>query len=433
MPRSFPRLARAAARPAQRRRRVALRVVRLLVLLLVLAAALPGCRRSFAYSTVRAAKDVTPTSVLAGRQALRESRADAQVTVAEAAAPQRRSLQFASDVLTGSLFGGAKQQAAQVAQAVPAAVPAEKEKLVVEAWIRLQADDVAKAAAAVIARIDADGGRVVSSHIDGSDQAASSAELALRVPPEKTAAFTGWLPSLGVIESRRTLASDVGKIMFDQALELQNLELTMARLQKLAEKDVPIKELLEIEKEMTRVRGDIERVKGEQRWLADRVELATVTLTIVREGGPVDPSPSARVFPGPRLALLSLFDPEGRPKTRIGGGVTLHVNRYLTLDFDLFPRKEGESRVAIATVGTALYSSFLGGGRRRFANPYLGLRAGYGYLSGDGSWVAAGELGLELFKHRYLLVEAAARAVVFFRTDNTEGALHAILGAAVPF
>jgi Domain of unknown function (DUF4349) len=421
MPRSFTRLARAATRRAAAP-----------ACLLLLAAALLGCARSFEYSAFRSAKDVQPTSVLASRQALREPVASAQVVTVEAAPePRRRAFQLASGVVTGNLFGGAKQ-AAQVAQAVPAAVPAEQEKLVVEAWIRLQADDVARAAAAVVARVEADGGRVVSSNIDGSDKAASSAALELRVPPEKTAAFASWLPSLGVIESRRTLASDVGKIMFDQALELQNLELTMSRLQKLAEKDVPIKELLEIEKEMTRVRGEIERVKGEQRWLADRVALATVTVTIVREGGPIDPLPDARVFPGPRLALLSLFDPEGRPKTRIGGGVTLHVSRYFTLDFDLFPRKDGESRVALATVGSALYSSFLGGGRRRFANPYLGLRAGYGYLSSDGCWVAAGELGLELFKHRYLLVEASVRAIAFLRA-NTEGALHATFGAAVPF
>jgi hypothetical protein len=338
-----------------------------------------------------------------------------------------------ANMLVGGLLGGGGQPAAQVAQVVPAAVPAAREKLVVEAWIRLQADDVAKAAAAVAARVEADGGRVVSSNVSGSDRAASSAALELRVPPEKAAAFTSWLPSLGVIESRRTLASDVGKLMFDQELALKNLELTMARLQKLVEKDVPIKELLEIEKEMTRVRGEIERVKGEQRWLADRVELATVTLTIVREGGPIDPSPDARVYPGPRLAVLSLIDPAGRPRTRVGGGVTLHVHRYFTLDLDVFPRRDGESRVVLATAGTALYSSFLGVGRRRYGNPYLGVRVGYGHLSGEACAVVAGELGLELYKHRYLLVEAAARAVAFFRDDGTEGALHGTLGAAIPF
>jgi hypothetical protein len=236
-----------------------------------------------------------------------------------------------------------------------------------------------------------------------------------------------------VIESRRTLASDVGKILFDQELELKNLELTMSRLQKLVEKDVPVKELLEIEKEMTRVRGEIEQVKGEQRWLADRVELATITLSISREGGPIDPSPSTRMFAGPRLAVLSLFDPEGRPRTRVGGGATVHVNRFFTLDIDVFPREDGESRAVVATLGSALYSSHLGAGRRRFLNPYLGARVGYGYLSGEGGWVLGGEVGLELFKHRYLLVEAAARTIVFTGGGRADGAFQGLLGAAVPF
>lgn len=376
------------------------------------------------------------SSVLAQQRALEDPIAKGETIMVAESAPPAPPTRRALDAV-GGLFGGGGGAAPpkQVAQAVPAAVPAEQaqEKLVVEAWIRLQADDVAKAAAAVAARVEADGGRVVSSNIDGSDRAAASAALELRVPPAKAAVFMSWLSSLGVIESRRTLASDVGKIMFDQELELKNLEITMDRLQKLAAKDVPIKELLEIEKEMTRVRGDIERVKGEQRWLADRVALATVTLTIVREGGPIDPTPNARVYPGPRLALLSLFDPAGRPKTRVGGGVTLHVNRYFTLDLDVFPRKDGDSRAALATAGTALYSTFLGAGRRRYGNPYLGARVGYGYLSGESCAVVEGELGVELYKHRYLLVEVAGRAVAFFRDAGTEGALHGLVGAAIPF
>lgn len=410
-----PNLARAARGPA---------------LLLLLAAALAGCTRSYAYSTFRNAADIPPQSVLTGHSAAGGSIATGRVAVLESApAPRAR---FAN-IMIGGLFGGGGAPAKRVAQTVPAAVSAEREKLVVEAWIRLQADDVARAAAAVAARVEAEGGRVVSSSVEGPDRAASSAALELRVPPEKASAFAGWLSTLGVIESRRTLASDVGKLMFDQELALKNLELTMARLQKLVETEVPVKELLEIEKEMTRVRGEIERVKGEQLWLADRVELATITLTIVREGGPIDPSPDARVYPGPRLALLSLIDPEGRPRTRVGGGVTLHVHRYFTVDLDVFPRKDGESRAVLATAGTALYSSFLGVGRRRFLNPYLGTRVGYGYLSGEACVVVAGELGLELYRHRYLLVEAAARVVAFFRDERTEGALHGILGAAIPF
>lgn len=390
-----------------------------------------GCAaasRKYAYT----AADSPPSSLLTQQRMTKTPIRASQTVALEGVAASAPAPARLGNALRG-LFAGGAPAAAQVAQVVPAAVPAAKDKLVVEAWIRMQADDVARAAAAVVARALADGGRVVSSNVVGVARAASSAALELRVPPEKAAGFTSWLETLGVIESRRTLASDVGKLMFDQELELKNLELTMARLQKLVEKDVPIKELLEIEQEMTRVRGEIERVKGEQRWLADRVQLATVTLTITREGGPVDPTPDARIYPGPRLAVLSLLDPEGRPATRVGGGVGVHVSRFFTVDLDVFPRKDGESRAVIATLGTALYSSLLGHGRRRYLNPYFGVRLGYGYLSGEGSMVIAGELGLELYRHRYLRVEAAGRAVAFVRDGGADGALHATLGAAIPF
>lgn len=379
-----------------------------------------------------------PPSVLSGVSApsygvtVDELQARPANALTESVAVRHRS--FSGSSVIGNLFSGSSSVStvAATAQVVSAAVQAP-EKLVVESWIRLQADDVAKTAAAVTARVEADGGRVVSSNLIGEGGQAQSAAIELRVPPGKTAELIGWLDSLGEIESKRTLASDVGKLMFDQELALKNLELTMARLQKLIEKDVPVKELLEIEKEMTRVRGEIERVKGEQRWLGDRVALATVTLTIVREPGLVRPSPSARMFPGPRVSLLSLIDPDGRPATRIGGGVTVHVNRAFTLDFDVFPRKDGDSRAVLATAGTALYSSFLGGGGRRFLNPYFGMRLGYGYLSDRGAFAMAGELGLELFKHRYVLVEVAGRAVAFVRDGGTEGAFTASFGASVPF
>jgi hypothetical protein len=121
-----------------------------------------------------------------------------------------------------------------------------------------------------------------------------------------------------------------------------------------------------------------------------------------------------------------------RPETRLGGGVTAHVSRYLTFDLDLFPRDGMEPRAVLATVGTALYSGYLGYGTRRYLNPYVGARLGYGYLGGSGGIALAAELGVELLKHRYFLLETAVRAVYVGNTGN-DAALHALLGFAVPF
>ena len=109
------------------------------------------------------------------------------------------------------------------------------------------------------------------------------------------------------------------------------------------------------------------------------------------------------------------------------------MHRYATFDLSIFPHgASGDTRVVIATFGAALYSSYLRDGRRRWLNPYVGGRFGYGYLGGEGSALIAGELGIELFKHKYLLVDTSLRAVAFVRS-NAEAGLQGTLGLSVPF
>jgi hypothetical protein len=337
--------------------------------------------------------------------------------------------------------GDDSQQLAQGTQPPPPAQPMQSpvkqpEKLVVEAWIDMESDNVGAAVEAIRRRVEASGGRIVSENGQGrSAMGMTSAALVLRVPPAEATATTAFLATLGTVTSKRVLASDVSKRLFDQELALENLKLTMERLQKLASQSGPIADLLTIEKEMTRVRGEIEAIKGEQRFLIDRVELATITVSIVRTEGaePFDEAPpEARIYPGAQLAILTLFDPGMRERTRVGGGATVRLNRHATFELDVFPRTDGETRAVLATFGTALYSSFLRDGRRRYLNPYIGGRVGGGYLSGNGSPVIAGELGVELVKHEYLLVEASVRVLAYVRTE-AEVALHSTLGLSVPF
>ena len=374
----------------------------------VIATLVAGC--TYAYKTH--AGEGTPASVLVQRRRLNEPVENAQVR-------------------TEAIIVASSGPAA--AQPLESAEPAGTAKLVIEVWLRMQTDDVGATAAAVRARVIADGGRIVSENLVGSGRDATSAALELRVPPARQAAVVDWIAGRGRIQSRRTLGTDVSKTLFDQELELTNLRLTMTRLQELARRDVPIKELLEIEKELTRVRGDIERLEGEKRWLEDRVEYASITLLLEREGQEERVASSARFRVGPRLSTLWVIDGDSTRSARLGGGVAVHVWRQLTVELDVFPRRDGESRAVIATAGAAFYSSYLGGGRRRWLNPYVGARAGYGFLADRGATVVAGEVGLELYRHRYLLVDGAVRALAFVRKEDTLAAMHAVVGVAIPF
>jgi hypothetical protein len=321
--------------------------------------------------------------------------------------------------------------------ATPAAIAApspSREQLVVEAWIALSARNVAATAAAIRTHVEQSGGHVVSENIRGSESAASSAAIVVRLPPQHAGALTSWMGSLGTITSKRTQATEVSKTLFDQELALQNLAITMARLQALAEKGGPVDQVLAIEKELTRVRGEIETIKGQHRWLLDRVANATITITINREGeDKLDLVPEARIYPGLFASTLVLIDPGALQRTRLGGGASVRVRRYLTFDLSVFPRGDGgDSRAVIATVGTALYSGYLGYGQRRYLNPYVGARAGYGYVNHSGGAALVAEVGIELFKHEYLLVDAAIRAVGFVG-ESSQAALQGTLGISVPF
>jgi hypothetical protein len=306
--------------------------------------------------------------------------------------------------------------------------PVVKEQVVVEGWIELEVEDAAGAAQALALAVDKAGGRIVREQVTG---AADSwrASIELRLPPAEVEALLAWLAVQGEITSKRIEANDVSRTLFDQELALENLRVTLERLRKLlAAGGLSMQDILAVEKELTRLRGEIERIEGEKRFLEDRVALATLRVEIARRGGAVLRA-KTKLYPGPKLSALTLFAPDGRRRTRLGGGVALHTAiPRISLELEVFddapataehPR---EKHAVIATWGGAMYSDHLGAGGRRWLNPYIGFRLGYGYLDYH-SFVLQAEAGVELFKHDFLLIDASVRATGFLGSDNVDGGL----------
>lgn len=315
-------------------------------------------------------------------------------------------------------------------------VPVLKEQLVVEAWLSVEVEDAAATTRALHTLVEQSEGRIVSEQVSGAAES-WSASIQLRLPPRAVNSVIDWLAQQGDVTSKRIQGTDVSKTLFDQEIALQNLTLTLERLRKLLDAGgLQMKDILEIEKEMTRLRGEIERIKGEKRWLEDRVALATVSVELRRKNGAVL-SPKAKVYPGPRLALLTLFDAGGRKQNRLGGGFVMHivVPRF-TFQLDVFDDVDAtsehprESHAVLATYGAAMYSDFLGRGEREFLNPYIGFRAGYGWLDYH-AFVLQGEVGLELYKQTHMLIDASVQATGFLGEDEVDAGL--VSGASAVF
>lgn len=348
---------------------------------------------------------------------------------------------------SGCAMGGASKMALAGAPASSSAVspstpPGEPtslqipEQLVIEGSLHVQVTEVNDLLSGLRAQVEAAGGRVINEQVSGGETS-WSANVKLRLPPAQVEPTVAWLAGRGDITYKNINATDVSRQLFDAELALTNLQATSERLQKLLDTGgLAMKDILAIEQEMTRIRGEIETIKGNQRFLQDRVAHATLDVSLSRRDGVVTLA-RAKFYPGVRAATLVLLDPEGRQRTRMGAGIVLHsVMRAASMEIDVFesaPATAGADPKAsvIATFGGAAYSDFLGRGNRPYLNPYLGLRLGYGYLDGS-RFVIQAEAGVELLKRKHVVLDAGLRGTGFI-SSQTDGAVVAGAGAVVAF
>ncbi len=309
------------------------------------------------------------------------------------------------------------------------------ERFVVTGEIALVTPDVIAVVAAIRARVSANGGSIASERVNG-DPEHRQATLQLRLPPTAASLFLDWLGTQATVDARHFESTDVTRQWFNRDLAIKNLGITMSRLQDLANRpDAELAHVLEIERELTRVRGEIEQLQGAQRLLEDQVARATLTVEVSTKPG-IHPEPELKFELVPHLTLMRLADP-GPRDGRVGAGVTMMFSRWFSLDFEILPQKDLQPRSYFFTAATGLYSDFLGGGERRYLNPYIGFRLGAAKLDGYGAFAYGADIGLELVRYRLFLVEIQGRAMGLWYDRSTSPTsdivLEGILGVGVPF
>jgi Domain of unknown function (DUF4349) len=310
-------------------------------------------------------------------------------------------------------------------------------KLVVTGAIELSTDDVPALAAAIRAEARRRGVIIVSDRESGAKYGIS-AQIQVRIVPEDVASFIDWLGTKGAVESSNLAASDVSREYFDQELRLRTLRFTLDRLEKiLADRaNVSLADVLSVEREMTRVRGEIEQLEGEHRYLADRVQRATLDVHVTAHGQIVAGAPEQKFILVARGTVLRFVDDGFRNRRRSGVGVGLMFGRRFDLGLDVFPARDLDDRSILFSMGGALYSDFLGGGRRRFGNPYLGFRLGAGSINNRSTLAYGAEVGVEVVRLKYLLVDLGVRAMGFYYNKDPNGSditFQGVLGVGVPF
>jgi hypothetical protein len=102
----------------------------------------------------------------------------------------------------------------------------------------------------------------------------------LRVPAPRFAATLTSLEDLGRVHARRIGGQDVSEEFVDLQARVRNLERHEQRLLTFMDRATKVSDLLAIEQELARVRGEIESLTGRLRVLGNQVELATIEVNL---------------------------------------------------------------------------------------------------------------------------------------------------------
>jgi|tagenome__1003787_1003787.scaffolds.fasta_scaffold20503328_1 uncharacterized coiled-coil protein SlyX len=134
----------------------------------------------------------------------------------------------------------------------------------------------------------------------------------VRIPVANYDSFIDQVATLGVAESRRQTAQDVSEEYVDVEAQITNKKKLEERIVALLkESNSQIKDIIEVEHELARVRGEIETMEGRLRYLSNRTEFSTVSITAREEQNyvpPAAPSFKNRIAQAWTLSVTALRD-----------------------------------------------------------------------------------------------------------------------------
>jgi Domain of unknown function (DUF4349) len=152
------------------------------------------------------------------------------------------------------------------------------------AQITLTTTGFAKARASLEDVLKRHGGHVGSLTVGSPADSGQTLQATLRVPSSQLDATMAEVRKLGRVESEQQGGEEVTAQVVDLEARLANSRNTEGRLADILRRSAgKIADVLAVEKEMDRVRGEIERMQAERKGLGDRFDFATLEVRVNEE------------------------------------------------------------------------------------------------------------------------------------------------------
>jgi anti-sigma factor RsiW len=152
------------------------------------------------------------------------------------------------------------------------------------ASLSLVVKDFSAIQAAVKAVVSRHSGYIGELNTSTPPDAAKTFSATLRVPSAQLEPALTELKQLGRADQESQSGEEVTKQYVDLAARLKNSRATEERLLGVLRNNTgKVKDVLEVENEISRVRGEIEGMEADQRALQGRIDFATITLSVTEE------------------------------------------------------------------------------------------------------------------------------------------------------
>jgi hypothetical protein len=235
-----------------------------------------------------APKDVTTERVAVTNSTIptAETETALPVTVYSADTLKPKSKKFAvkDEKAPASVAESTEEPAAQgpLEQATPG--PVANRKLIRNATAELEVVSFDESIQKITAFVSEEKGYVATTSSEKQANGKLRGEIVVKVLPDNLDRFLGKLRGIGDLKNQALTTEDVTKAYFDTESRLKNARLMEQRLiEILKTKSKDVADLLEVEKEVGRVREQIETMQGELKFMDSQVAFATVAITLAEK------------------------------------------------------------------------------------------------------------------------------------------------------
>lgn len=163
-----------------------------------------------------------------------------------------------------------------------------KRQVIYTGSVQVMVTNVVESADKLQARVEALGGFMLNR---SGNTSSNNVTITVRTPAEHFHTVVKELAGFGQILNEQLSANDVTKQMFDLELRMETAEKSRQRLLDLLKSATKMEEILQIENQVRRLTDEIERMKGELRFLVDQVAFSTLTVGFFSNAPPPTPGP----------------------------------------------------------------------------------------------------------------------------------------------